>query len=161
MSSIMIHLNFKSSRNPNKVERKFYKVWGAMMARCSAKAGKDKKWYFDKGIKVCERWQNFEFFFIDMWDSYLLHRELNDCDTELDRVNNEKGYSKGNCKWSTRLENMNNTHNVRKLKGKTFSQWSKLLGIDSKTLIRRYEVGWSIDRILSPKLERARKIITS
>lgn len=156
MSNFKSHHEFKSSRNPNKVERNFYKVWSEMNRRCRQKTTKrNNKSYFSKGIVVGDRWKNFDYFFIDMWDSYLLHRELNNGDTELDRIDNKKGYSKSNCQWSTRLENMNNTGNVRKLNGKTFSQWSIKLGIDRRTLLQRYYgYGWSVDRTLSPKLEK-------
>ena len=156
MSNFKINHEFKSSRNPNKVERNFYKVWSEMKRRCSNKTTKrNNKSYFDKGVKICERWKDFNFFFIDMWESYLLHRESNYEDTELDRINNEEGYSKVNCRWVTRLENMNNTGNVRKLNGKTFSQWADELGIDRRTLLQRYYAyGWSIERTLSAKLEK-------
>lgn len=153
----IVHSKFKSSGNQNKVERNFYKVWSEMNRRCSRKTSKrNTKSYFGKGIKVCESWKNFDNFFKDMWETYLLHRKLTGGNTELNRVNNDEDYSKMNCCWSTRLENMNNTSNVRRIRGKTFSEWSKILGINSKTLIRRYEVGWKIDRVLSPKLERVR-----
>lgn len=148
--SILPHNKFKSSSNPNKVERKFYKVWVAMKSRCSNKEQRDKKWYFDKGVKVCERWQDFNYFFIDMWDSYNLHRELNDSDTELDRINNDKGYSKINCHWATRLENMNNTGNVKKIKGKTLTQWAKELGVKREALVQRRDKGWSDKDIIRP-----------
>jgi len=155
MSNI-IHSKFKSSSNPNKVERNFYKVWSEMNRRCRQKTtNRNNKSYFNKGVKVSDRWKKFEYFFIDMWDLYLLHREINENDTELDRINNKIGYSKINCHWVTRMENMNNTGNVRKLNGKTFSQWSKELGISRETLMQRfYAYRWSAEKTLSPKLEK-------
>jgi hypothetical protein len=161
--SILPHNKFKSSSNPNKVERKFYKVWVAMKSRCSSKEQRDKKWYFDKGVKVCERWQDFNYFFIDMWDSYNLHRELNDSDTELDRIDSNGHYSKINCRWITRLENMNNTRNVRRIKGKTITEWSEILKIKRGTLARRLDQGWSEEEILSHPFggKSRNKLITS
>ncbi len=119
-----------------------------MISRCSGKEQRDKKWYFDKGVRVCDRWQDFNCFFIDMWDSYMLHREMFSGDTELDRIEGDGNYSKANCHWSTRLENMNNTRNVRRIKGKTITEWSKILGIKRGTLARRCDQGWSDDEIL-------------
>lgn len=149
----IIHKKFKSSYNPNKIERKFYKVWCEMNRRCRQNTNdRNDKSYFKKGIKVCSRWQKFEYFFIDMWDKYLIHRNMNNGDTEIDRINVKKGYNPLNCKWSTRQENMNNTHNIIKIKGKTFTEWESILGISRETLRRRYNIGWSINRVLSGKL---------
>ena len=122
-----------------------------MKRRCSKETTeRNNKSYFDKGIRVSHKWQNFEFFFIDMWSSYILHRELNDNDTELDRINNKKGYSKGNCRWSTRRENMNNTYNNMKIRGKTFSEWADKTGISRETLIRRHTIyKWSDEKVLN------------
>jgi len=147
----IVHPKFKSSRNPNKVERNFYKVWSEMKRRCTHKTTKrNDKSYFSKGVSVCEKWMVFDFFFLDMWSSYLSHRELNDNDTELDRIDNNKGYSKKNCHWVTRLENMNNTSNVKKIRGKTLTQWAKELGVKRAALVQRRDKGWSDEDIIRP-----------
>ena len=122
-----------------------------MKRRCTHKTTKrNDKSYFDKGVKVSVKWMKFENFFIDMWSSYLNHREKNNCNTELDRVNNKKGYSKANCKWATRLENMNNTGNVKKIRGKTLTQWAKELGVKREALVQRRDKGWSDNDIIRP-----------
>lgn len=158
--SILPHNRFKSSSNPNKVERNFYKVWVAMISRCSGKTVKDRKWYFDRGINVSKRWKDFNYFFIDMWDSYLVHRNMFNNDTELDRIKSDKGYYKTNCRWATRLENMNNTKNVRRINGKTLTEWSKIIDVSRDTLARRVEQGWSDKKVLfHPFGSKPRKII--
>lgn len=146
MSSIKFN---KSSKNPNKVERKFYQAWIAMRYRCSGKHLKSNKRYFDREIVVCERWESFNYFYIDMWDTYLIHHKMFGSDTELDRINNNKGYCKVNCRWVTREENTNNRSSRRVFKGKTLTQWAKTLGVNRSTLAQRYYVyGWSIDKVL-------------
>jgi len=146
----MPHDKFKSSNNPNKIERKFYKVWSEMVRRCRGNTSKrNDRSYYNKGIVVSSRWKEFDYFFIDMWDDYLFHRKMNNGDTELDRINNMKGYCKKNCRWSTRLENMNNISNVRIVYGKTLTEWAKILNIKRGTLSRRYEQGWSNDEIVT------------
>lgn len=151
MSNFKVNHSFKSSCNPNKIERNFYKVWSEMSRRCRQKTTeRNNKSYFNKGVKVCERWTNFDNFFIDMWDSYKLHRLLNNNNTELDRINNNNGYSKINCRWVTRLENMNNTSNVKKIKGKTLTQWAKELGVKREALVQRRDKGWSDKDIIRP-----------
>lgn len=139
----------KSSSNKNKIERKFYQVWIAIKHRCS-KVAKERNRYFDRGIKVCSRWKSFDYFFIDMWDSFLLHYKMLGVNTEIDRIDNDKGYYKSNCWWVTHQQNANNRSNKNLLNGKTLLEWSKVLGIKRSTLAQRHYVyRWSIDRVLS------------
>ena len=143
----------KSSALSNKLNRKFYCCWKSMQYRCSKKSkGYVKERYIDRGILVCERWQDFNYFFIDMLDSYLLHYNMNNGDTELDRKNNNKGYNRSNCDWVTRKENTNNRENRSEFNGKTLTEWSEILKIKRSTLSQRiHAYGWSIDRALSKK----------
>jgi len=43
-----------------------YHSWTSMKNRCSNPKSPDFKWYGERGIKVCERWQQFENFLADM-----------------------------------------------------------------------------------------------
>lgn len=148
----MIKIN-RSHRNKNKIEVKFYRSWISMRNRCLGKTPHLKSRYLDRNITVCDRWQDFNYFFIDMWDSYLLHIEMFGRDTELDRINNDAGYYKSNCRWATRSENQSNKSNTRLFKGKTLAEWARKLKINRRTLARRYyALGWSIEKTLSTKL---------
>ena len=76
-----------------------YRRWLGMKSRC--KVGScNPAWYTDKGIKVCARWQKFETFYKDMGNCNGL---------ELDRIDNDKGYSPENCRWTTRTVQVRNT----------------------------------------------------
>ncbi len=77
-----------------------YAVWRAMRQRCNNTNDKAYKNYGGRGIMVCHRWQKFENFFEDMGV----------CPTgfTLERIDNDKGYQKNNCKWATRLEQARN-----------------------------------------------------
>lgn len=73
-----------------------------MKQRCSARASaKDRELYFDRGIRVCERWQRFEHFFDDMGDRPSAQHSI-------DRVNNDRGYEPANCRWATGVEQASN-----------------------------------------------------
>lgn len=63
-----------------------------MLSRCKPEH-KDSKYYFDRGIDVCQRWKkSFSNFLEDM----LLCEE----GTTLDRIDGTKGYYKENCRWA-------------------------------------------------------------
>lgn len=136
--------------NPNKMERKFYQAWISMRFRCSKNVkGNAKKQYFDRGITVCNRWENFDYFFIDMWKEYLSHYNINGKNTELDRINNNNGYSKKNCRWVVHRINSNNRSSMRLFNGKTLTSWSEILGMKRSTLAQRFYVyNWTVNKTL-------------
>lgn len=119
-----------------------YKSWGLMKSRCNNPNLSNNYIYFDRGIKYCEDWENFENFLVDMGDRPE--------GTSLDRIDNDKGYSKENCRWATFKEQSRNRRDNQLLNGKTLSEWSEILGIKRSTLAQRFYVyGWSVDRVLS------------
>jgi hypothetical protein len=62
------------------------------------------------GINVCKRWNEFENFKKDMFESYLKHKKkFGERQTTLDRINPFKGYSIKNCRWATPSEQNFNT----------------------------------------------------
>lgn len=71
-----------------------------MWARCTNPNAINYERYGGRGIKVCRRWRNFRSFYADMGDPPR--------GKTLDRVNNDKGYSPANCRWSTRVEQRRN-----------------------------------------------------
>lgn len=71
-----------------------YAVWRAMKQRCNDPNHKDYKNYGGRGISICERWLNFfENFYSDMGEKPKPKRKYS-----IDRIDNEKGYYKENCR---------------------------------------------------------------
>jgi len=90
-------------------------VFRGMKARCECVTCKSYPSYGGRGIKVSESWKKFENFRKDMELDYLKHiYDFGKSNTQLDRINNNAGYSKSNCKWSTRKEQCNNTRRNKK-----------------------------------------------
>lgn len=95
----LTHLQSKNGRTGA------YRSWLSSRRRCKERKADYSKNYYDRGIKVCKRWEKFENFYADMGD------RPKGC--SLDRIDNLKGYSKSNCRWADRTTQ---ALNRRKLK---------------------------------------------
>lgn len=79
-----------------------YRIWQGMIQRCVNKRGAAYHRYGGRGITVCDRWQNsFAAFYADMGPRP-------SPEMQLDRIDNDKGYSRENCRWATRQQNVMN-----------------------------------------------------
>lgn len=123
-----------------------YKVWRGMRSRCRVKSDGQYRNYGARGITVCDEWSDFISFLKDMGPRPTDFREL-------DRKDNNKGYSKENCRWVTSQQNLNNKRNNHKIeyngKCQTISEWARDLGIKERTLNNRINRGWPIERALT------------
>jgi hypothetical protein len=88
-----------------------HSIWKTMRQRCLNPKNFDYKYYGARGITICERWDKFENFFEDMG-----HRPEG---LSLDRIDNEKGYSKENCKWSNQVDQIANSRPKFKIRSET------------------------------------------
>jgi hypothetical protein len=103
------------SKNPT--HAKTYRTWQAMLNRCRNKNQKQWANYGGRGITVCKSWGTYEQFFKDMG--------LAPAARSLDRIDNDRGYSKSNCRWATTTEQRRNSSTVAPItvRGVTRHSW--------------------------------------
>jgi hypothetical protein len=127
------------------MRNRVYAVWKRMIARCLDPNDRAYSRYGGRGIGVCERWLKFSNFYSDMGD---VHKGMT-----IERIDNEKGYEPGNCKWATWKEQANNKRTSRYLefqgKRQTVVQWAEEMKLNCFTLYARLSTGWSVERALT------------
>jgi hypothetical protein len=75
-----------------------YRTWRALRNRCRSPKGQTDSRYGGRGIKVCERWEDYEAFLADMGRRPSPKHSI-------DRwPNNDGDYEPGNCRWATTTE---------------------------------------------------------
>jgi len=142
--------SIEQSKSHGMTNTRPYSIWQGMKTRCDNPKSINYHLYGGRGIIYTDKWSTFEGFWNDMEDGY--SEELT-----LDRINNEKGYSKENCRWSN-TETQNSNKRINSLlcfNGiiKNVNQWSKELGIDRRKLYYLKSKGLSDNEILS-KIQR-------
>lgn len=122
--------------------------WNSMIRRCNDKNARDYHLWGGRGITICDRWGNFSAFLEDMG--------VRPAGTTLDRIDNEKNYEPGNCRWATKQEQGRNRRDniVVEHEGRaaTLAEWSEVTGIAYATLNRRYHRGKLGSELFAPPL---------
>ena len=115
-----------------------------MRRRCSSNETKSlgrlkmRKYYSERGISVCERWQlSFVAFLGDMGEA--------PDGLSLDRIDNDKGYYRDNCRWATRREQAWNTRATINIcfmgQTKPAKVWMMEFGASPSSIWRRMRKG--------------------
>jgi hypothetical protein len=82
-----------------------YQTWISMIQRCRNQKNKSFKHYGGRGIIVCERWKTAANFIEDMGPRPE--------GMTLERINNDRGYEPGNCKWASPAEQTRNNRQTK------------------------------------------------
>jgi hypothetical protein len=136
-----------------------YRAWRSMIQRCHSPSHKQYALYGGRGIYVCDRWRkSFEAFFADMGKRHSPKHSL-------DRIDNDKGYAPGNCRWATQQTQSNNrgSNNFVDVDGQrmTLAEAIRLKGQRSNVVRQRLALGWTLERALNeeivPRASRGRK----
>lgn len=117
-----------------------------MFRRCYMPSQDNYALYGGRGIKVCDRWKDFESFLDDMGEK--------PAGLTIDRIDSDGDYEPANCRWATKTDQAINQRRVRLIShdGKTLAaaEWEALTGIPSRVIRSRVDrLGWTPSRALT------------
>lgn len=87
-------------------KHRLYNTWKMMIQRCNNPKNKAYSNYGERGIKVCDEWNDVENFIRDMYPSYI-------DGLTIDRINPNGNYEKDNCRWATKTTQARNTRKLQ------------------------------------------------
>lgn len=125
-------------RGRKKAKTRIYEIWSNMRKRCRDMNGAAYKNYGGRGIVVCKRWESFRNFKSDMGNPPSdLH--------EIERIENGKGYTPGNCRWATIKEQARNKRSNFYItfcgRRRCLAEWCEILGKKYKMVWKRMRYG--------------------
>lgn len=116
-----------------------YNVWRNMMKRCYDPQVQRYPIYGGRGITVCEAWHDVRRFVEDMEAGY-------QSGLEIDRIDNDLGYSPENCRWLDHAGQARNRRNIYRITiggvTKTALEWTREHGVNYGTALSRLKSGW-------------------
>lgn len=131
-----------------------YNSWRGMRNRCSGIKHNRKHIYADRGITVCERWNNsFADFLKDMGPRPSKEHSI-------DRFPDNNGnYEPGNCRWATDKQQMGNSRRNKRYEfnGKNLMpcEWDVHCGFSDGLVRHRLRAGWTIQRAVTTPADAA------
>lgn len=132
-------INIESSIKHGLTKHKIYVVWKSMMSRCNNIKNISYKHYGVRGITICKEWYDVKNFIEDMYPSY-------QDGLTLDRKENDKGYSKDNCRWANKSTQQRNkrklqSNNTSGYRGVTFYKRDKKYKAQIQLKLKKISIG--------------------
>lgn len=127
-----------------------YNLWANMKQRCTNSKNLTYKNYGGRGITLCDEWLGNPENFIN-WALTNGYKK----NYQIDRLDNNLGYTPHNCRFVIPTINCNNKRNNRliTIKDKTLTakQWADIYGINYKTFHTRLSRGWTGEKLLTQR----------
>lgn len=119
-----------------------YRAWQTARLRCTRPANRAYAGYGGRGITMWPAWQDDPEAFISAVGPRPGPKY------EIDRIDNDKGYEPGNCRWVTRRDSCRNRRSTRWVEygGVRMSMidLSRTCGVSYAVLQKRIDGGWSV-----------------
>lgn len=121
-----------------------YRVWAHMKNRCYNTSYPRYNLWGGRGITVCEEWRD---------DFAAFFEAMGECPDgmSIDRIDNDRGYEPGNCRWATPSQQANNLRTTRRysLEGVdgTLTEWAERWGCSRDAIKLRLKRGATFEVI--------------
>lgn len=123
---------------------RIYTIYQGMIQRCFNANSDTYKNYGKRGITICDEWISKDVGFINFYNWAISNGY--DENLTIERIDVNGNYNPKNCTWITNKEQQNNKRtNVLISSGEdvlNMRQWSKVTGINEKTIEKRIRMGW-------------------
>lgn len=134
-----------TTRGLSRVHPREYRTWKDLRSRCLNPNDTDYAGYGGRGIRVCDRWDDFALFYADMGDR--------PNGMTIDRKDVNDDYAPDNCRWATAKEQANNKRSNHRIEfqgeTRTLQQWCNEFGLEPSKVRYRLRVGMPVSQAFS------------
>lgn len=150
---------------PKKARDRLRRILSGMYRRCYIPKTIGFAYWGGRGIKICPEWFNEETGLLNYRNFFLWAYENGyRADYQIDRIDNNKGYSPSNCRWVTSSQNNRNKRNnkILNFRGEELCQkeMAEKYGMDVFSLHNRLFNGWTLERALLEPIAPSERLIT-
>lgn len=130
-------INLESNHSHKMSGTRIYQIWVGLKDRCYNPHNTRYCRYGGRGIWVCDEWKNnFSAFYEWSKDNGYSDNLM------IDRIDNNKGYSPDNCRWTdSKQQSRNRESNIKITIGnatKTLTEWCEIFELNYSTVNARY-----------------------
>lgn len=125
-----------------------YIVWAKIVQRCTNPSVERYPQYGGRGITICDEWRHDP----ESFCKWAIQNGFA-VGLQIDRIDNNKGYSPDNCRFVTVKQNCRNRTTTRWIEYKgtrrSAAEWAEQAGISYSTMMRRLNVlGWPVGQAI-------------
>ena len=142
-------------------QTRLYMVWLNMRRRCKDNRNARYADYGERGITVCDEWEDFQkFAWWALDNGYDKNARSRKC--TLDRIDNDKGYSPDNCRFVDNVTQCNNKRNNRVYRindiAHTIQEWARIYGVKDYVIRDRiFKLGWDYEKAITTPVRKCVK----